>query len=356
MADQEHVGVVDGQRVVHRDLPLLLGRTRRGPVGQVGGELVRHPGLATLADEGHREVVDGEVERVELGRVEQGAGPEVVVLAQRVGEAVLGHHDHAALEAPQATDGEADEHDQHRDVEQQVARLPQVAALRRRGRRCSVSTRKCLRLSQACARSSATLGGLVGLEAAVLRHPGQVPWCPRRPVLVRRASRRASGAGSSPPARSSAGCRSRRTTPSRRPRTARAARRSASAWGAGRATARHAASRPPPAAPPSPGIEASASRNSRIRAVRIEVSCRQTHRASSSGPMAVGVGRGSVFSPGHQTPVSKPGKNQPRIQSTSTPHQPVTSSSPTAISITPPSAVTHCWWRRTHPTVPSMWR
>ena len=61
--------------------------------------------------------------------LEQAAGVEVVVLGQRVGEPVADHQDHAALVAEQAADPEADQHDQHRQVEQQVAGLAQLPAL-----------------------------------------------------------------------------------------------------------------------------------------------------------------------------------------------------------------------------------
>ena len=101
-----------------------------------------------------------------------------------VGEAVLGHHDDAALEAPEPADGEADQHDQHREVEQQVAGLAQVAALGARPtarRRPGAVDPEVLAVSSARRPLERDLGGLVGLEGAVLRQPGEVPRRRRRP-------------------------------------------------------------------------------------------------------------------------------------------------------------------------------
>ncbi len=149
---------------------LLLGRRRAALVAQVGVELVRHPGLAALADEGHVEVVDGEVERLQVVGAEEGAGPEVVVLAERVGEAVVGHHDDAALEAEQPAEREPDQHDQHRQVEQQVAGLAEVAAL---GAHHVVLDHQPVALPLQPGRRGLE-SGVVAVELAVLRQPGEV--------------------------------------------------------------------------------------------------------------------------------------------------------------------------------------
>ena len=194
--------------------------------------------------------------------VEERAGAEVVVLAQGVGEPVLGHHDHAALEPEEPADREADQHDQHREVEQQVARLAQVAPLRGHGRPSepvdhagSASSSTTPRRCSSSVASAVEPSPVVELVETTSRCSGSrerffgaFGGCARTPRQYTRSRGR-----SSPPARSSAGCRSRRTTPSRRPRTGRASRRSASARGAGRATGRRAPSRPPPAAPPTRG-------------------------------------------------------------------------------------------------------
>ncbi len=112
--------------------------------------------------------------------LEEGAGPEVVVLAQGVGEAVLGDHDDAALETPQPPDGEPDQHDQHREVEQQVARLARVPALG--ADRSLVPVGAVAAPAQVgVGRLEDGLGLLVGLEGHVLGQPGEVARCLRRP-------------------------------------------------------------------------------------------------------------------------------------------------------------------------------
>ena len=243
-----------------------------------------------------------------------------------------------------------DQHDQHREVEEQVAGLAQVAALGgdrppRRPRRSTPPGSAC-----ACTPGRRGLEDRAGaLAARGARAAGRGSAAPSAAARVRRASRPAAAGRCSPPARPSAGCRSRRTTPSRRPRTARASRRSGSAAGAGRATGRPARESTASCGTTDPGTAASASRNSRISAVRIEVSWRQAQRASPTGA-APGPAPCAGGGTHRHTPASKPGKNQVRSQPTSTSHQPVTSSSPTAISISPPMAVTQRWWRRTQPT------
>ena len=107
----------------------LLGRRRRLAVGQRGHEL---PGqaLATAAlDPLDVEVVDGEGEVLHPVGIEKAPRHEVVVLREVVGEAAAHDHDHAALVAEQPTEREPDQHDQHRDVEEQVAGLTEIAAL-----------------------------------------------------------------------------------------------------------------------------------------------------------------------------------------------------------------------------------
>lgn len=116
-----------------------------------------------------------------------------------------------------------------------------------------------------------------------------------------------------------------------------------------------------------PGTAASAS--SSTNAVRIEVSCRHAQRASSTGVSAGGAEGGVGLSGAPPAPVAgccafvvwvragytttwKP-PTQPRSSPTHWSHRPVTSSSPTATSMTPPARVTHSWCRRTHPTAPS---
>ena len=61
---------------------------RAGAVGDVRVERLRLPHLRAAGQQLHVEVVDVQAQRGEVVGVEQRAGREVVVLAQRVGEAL----------------------------------------------------------------------------------------------------------------------------------------------------------------------------------------------------------------------------------------------------------------------------
>ena len=203
------------------------------------------------------------------------------------------------------------------------------------------------------------LGGLVGLEGAVLRHPGQVPWGTRRP-------RSYAAPVDAHPGNEAAHQRDhQQDVDGREPRRVVDGEQPELLVDRGqlgvlvaplRGTQRvHRLLRHHRAGDRGEREQEQQDQRGAHRGQLSPDPPGQLERPHRSG-RGPGFGPGLGLLPGHQTPVSKPGKNHPRIQSTSTPHQPVTSSSPTAISITPPMAVTHCWWRRTHPTVPSMWR
>ena len=102
-----------------------------GLVVEVRDELARLPGPPARRHPLDVEVGDAEGERLHHRRVEEAAGGEVVVLGEVVGEAVVVavEQDHAALVAEEAADGDADEDHDHREVEEQVAGLAEVAAL-----------------------------------------------------------------------------------------------------------------------------------------------------------------------------------------------------------------------------------
>ena len=129
------------------------------------------------------EVVDAEGERLHHVGVEQAAGGEVVVLGQVVGEAVLlaDEHDDAALVAEQAADGEADQHHEHGQVEEQVAGLAQVAALGRDGVAALGAARRGTGGGGSTERGPREhdVGRLVGGVRRVLGQPGQVARVPR---------------------------------------------------------------------------------------------------------------------------------------------------------------------------------
>ena len=129
MPDEEDVGVVDRQRVVDPEVVGRLGSIDAVAVGQPGVELACRAGCAALGEPLDVEAVDRHQEGVEVVGAEQAAGVEVVVGGAAVGELLALHEEHAALVAQQRADGEADEHHDHRQVEDQVADLPEVAAL-----------------------------------------------------------------------------------------------------------------------------------------------------------------------------------------------------------------------------------
>ena len=97
-------------------------------------EVARRAELAGARDLG----LEGRVEPVDADRVglqgvdvDPGPGAEGVVARERVGEGLADRHDDVALPAEQVPPGDADEHPDQRDVEDQVAGLAQVALLGR---------------------------------------------------------------------------------------------------------------------------------------------------------------------------------------------------------------------------------
>ena len=107
------------------------------PPGVVRRRDVRRevPRLAELAApgdpllEGGVELVDGERERREALRLDPGPRAEGVVAGERVGEALPDRDDDVALPAEEVADRDADDDEDQREVEDEVARLLEVAAL-----------------------------------------------------------------------------------------------------------------------------------------------------------------------------------------------------------------------------------
>src|SRR5699024_5082671 len=93
-----------------------------------GARLPDRPALPGL-DVGGAEVLEGEAEVRHLAAVEPGSGLEGVVLGQRVREAVALDDGDLAAVAGQLAPGDADQHADQRDVEDEVAGLPQQPAL-----------------------------------------------------------------------------------------------------------------------------------------------------------------------------------------------------------------------------------
>lgn len=122
VADEVDLGAVDLQRLVDLDGLRLLGAFGTLAVGDLG--LVDARGAAVGAGRlvGAVEVLQGEAEGGQVvGRVEEVPGLEVVVLGERVGEAVALQDQLVALVLEQLAPGEGDQHHDQRDVEGEVA-------------------------------------------------------------------------------------------------------------------------------------------------------------------------------------------------------------------------------------------
>ena len=234
--------------------------------------------------------------------VEQRTTSQPVVLDDGVGKARTLRHDHGRPVPEKAADGDRHQHDDHRDVEDQVAGLAQLARFRchRRvdaliaARPFFVGWRPGGDQHAEPTRLQLVAGGgehvrrrCVDFEATVGRHPrqptGSRRWVGSRgaPVLER-------------PGHDAADQRDDqrqvdRREPRRRvhieqaepvvplPQPGLRSRKSATASGL--------ISR---CGTTEPGIAATASRNNRISATRIEVSCRHAHAANSTGESAGG--------------------------------------------------------------------
>ena len=133
-----------------------------------------------------RSYVPTNLSRVKLNgasdvRVVQRSGLEVVVLGQRVGEAVAVDDQLAALGLEELPGGEGHQHDDQRDVEHQVPGLAQIALLG--GDRIAVRVRPEAPLAHDRERGLADLLGLgVGAPRRVRGQPGQPLRGARRPA------------------------------------------------------------------------------------------------------------------------------------------------------------------------------
>lgn len=131
VGDQVDLGAVHDERFVDLDDALALGA--------VGSPRVRHPGLEGARGAALRaallvradEVVQHEAERGQRVGVVERAVLDVVVLGERVGEAVALDDQLAALGLEELPAGEGHQHHDQGDVEDQVPGLPEVALLGR---------------------------------------------------------------------------------------------------------------------------------------------------------------------------------------------------------------------------------
>ncbi len=129
MGDEIDLGAVHDERFVDADDGLA--------VGAVGTLVVRHAGLEGPGRAALRaallvrtdELVQDEAEGGQRVRVVERAGLEVVVLGERVGEAVALDDQLAALGLEELPGGEGHQHDDQGDVEDQVPGLAEVALL-----------------------------------------------------------------------------------------------------------------------------------------------------------------------------------------------------------------------------------
>jgi hypothetical protein len=126
---QVDLGVADLQRVVDLDPGLLLLAVGALPVRDVGAVVACRALLRAGLLVRRVEVLEAEAEEVQVVRGEEGAGLEVVVLGEGVGEAVALDDQLAAVRLPQLPRGEGQQQHDQRDVEEEVARLAQIALL-----------------------------------------------------------------------------------------------------------------------------------------------------------------------------------------------------------------------------------
>ena len=334
---------------------LTLRSYSSGCAGSLGVRHVRDEGAGLAAGRSlgqplDVEVVDVEVEVVEVVGCEQAARVEVVVLGEVVGHPVADDQDHAAAVAEQAADGEADEHHQHRHVEQQVARLAEVAALG--GQRVLVLD-DAVAPQQAAGPRQHGVGRLVGGVRRVVGQPVQPPRRGRR--------RRPHRLRVDDDPRDEAADERHHQQQVDRGEPRRGVDVEEAEPFVDRRQVRVVV------LPPGglDGVDALL-RDDRARdggqrqqeqqhqggAHRGELAPRPAQQLAEGELAGATPGVGPDGLSRHQTLVSKVLTRWIWIQVTSSPHQPVTSSTPTATSISPPTRVTHCWWRRTHAKVP----
>ena len=180
VAVEVDLGVAHLQRVVDPDRVLLLLAVGPLPVRDVGAEGARGALLGAALLVRGLESVEAEAEGVQVVRGEEGAGLEVVVLREGVGEAVTLDDQLAAFGLPQLAGGEGQQQDDQRDVEDEVAGLAQVPLLGGDG--VAVPVHPEAPLAQQLRRGAEHFAGRgVGAPGRVDRHPVQASGRARRP-------------------------------------------------------------------------------------------------------------------------------------------------------------------------------
>ncbi len=350
---------MDSGWLTRRGYCLLLA-VRGLAVGQVGDELLRHALARAVHQPGDVELVDVEAERLHVVGGHQAARHEVVVLREVVGEAVALHHDHAALVAPQRPDREAREHHQHGQVEEQVAGLAEVAALGadRTLPHCGVGDHPEPALAQHLRGAGQhVLDRVAGGVRRVVRQPGEVARGGRRPgpEALPVAQRPRQDAADQRDHQQQVDRGEPRRVEDREQLELLVDRRQLGVplLPAGDRERVDVGLRDHRAGDRGQGEQEEQDQRGAHRGELAPRPAQQLARAHVLGGVRGRGRRGRHPGAGHQTLVSKPTMRCTCIQLTIQSHQPVTSSTPTRISITPPSRVTQAWWRRTKPNAPS---
>ena len=127
--DQEDLGTAGNERLIDLNGGADLFTTGSRAVGQIGFELARSASLRLPPLEVDPKVLKREGERRKRVGTDEAAGAPGVVLREGVGEAgALADHD-VASPAQESSHGDADEHEDQRQMEDEVARLAPVPLL-----------------------------------------------------------------------------------------------------------------------------------------------------------------------------------------------------------------------------------
>ena len=213
-----------------------------------------------------------------------GPGADRVVAGDGVGEGLPHREDDVALPPEQVAPRHADDDADEREVEEEVARLLEVALLRRHGGRVVRVRPEAGRPQRRPDLGQDLVGGAVERSPSRGRTAAPAASAPAAAASASPSSGSSTGAGRSRRARRRAAGRSRRTTARRRPRRTRACRGSGRPSRGGRSSRPCARRRWSAAGRSSPGRAATATSSSRNSAVRIEVSWRHANRSRPTGP------------------------------------------------------------------------
>ena len=281
--DQVDLERVDGEGVVDPDVVGPRGSAGRWRVGDVGIEVRRLAARLTRLDVARGELVERQRERREVRPGDEPPGVELIERRGGVGERLPLHQQLVGLVAEQPARRDREQHAEQRQVEQQVADLTQVALLRRHPVLAAAGVGppqpEPLPAEQRGGAVDGRLGRQRGREGRRVRQPVQVarrarrrrarradqPEGPRHHAPDKRREKQQVDRGE--PGRGEHVEQPEAVQPGRDGRVR------------GVVLLRPRPGRVPCCGSTDPGIEPSASRNSRISAVRMEVSCRHPQRS-----------------------------------------------------------------------------